>query len=110
MRSRFERLSKPELDFLLDNCNFTDEEQKIIKMASSGQSEIQIADNLNISVSGVSKKKKRIVGKINDFLEVAAELMTIYVDGKRVTKEELKNYEIKIEAVKKILAEKLTKR
>lgn len=109
MKSKFERLSKPELDFLIDNCNFSEEEQKIIKMASYGCSEIQIADNLNISVSGVSKKKKRIARKINDFLEVVEEMTTIYVNGKRVTKDELKNYEIKIESVKKILTDKLTK-
>ena len=36
-------------------------------------------------------------------------MTTIYVNGKRVTKEELKNNEIQIESVKKILSEKLTK-
>lgn len=35
--------------------------------------------------------------------------VTIYVNGKRVTKEELKNIEIRNEAVKRMLAEKLTK-
>lgn len=109
MRSKFERLSKPELDFLLDNCNFSKEEIIILNMANTGDSEIQIADKLNISVSGVSKKKKRITSKINDFLEVAEKVTTIYVNGKRVTKDELKNYEIQIEGVKKILSEKLTK-
>ncbi len=33
---------------------------------------------------------------------------TIYVNGKRVTKEELKNIEIKSETVKRIFAEKLS--
>lgn len=33
----------------------------------------------------------------------------IYVNGKRVTKEGLKNFEIKSADVKKILSEKLTK-
>lgn len=36
-------------------------------------------------------------------------MTTIYVNGKRVTKEEIKNIEIQSEAVKRILAEKLTK-
>lgn len=35
--------------------------------------------------------------------------VTIYVNGKRVTKEELKNIEIRNEAVKRMLAEKLAK-
>lgn len=110
MRSRFERLSKPELDFLTDNCNFTDEEIDLLTMATSGYSEIQIADKLNVSVSSVAKKKKRITRKIGSFLEVIEEVTTIYVNGKRVTKDELAKYEIKIENVKKILSDKLTKK
>lgn len=110
MRSRFERLSKPELDFLIDNCSFSKDEIIILNMASAGDSEIQIADKLNISVSGVSKKKRKIERKVNDFLEVVEEVTTIYVNGKRVTKDELKNYEIKIDSVKKILLDKLTKK
>lgn len=110
MRSKFERLSKPETDFLLDNCNFSNEEVIIIKMSSVGYSEIQIADKLNISLSSVAKSKSKILGKITNFLEVISEVTTIYVDGKRVTKDELKKHEIEIESVKKILAEKLTKK
>lgn len=109
MRSRLERLSKPELDFLFDNCNFSEEEIKIIKYTAIGKSEVQVADELKLSVSGVSKKKNRIIGKIKDYMEVAADMTTIYVDGKRVTKDELKNYEIQIESVKKIILGKLTK-
>lgn len=109
MRSKFERLSKPELDFLIDNCNFSEEEITLLRMANIGDSEIKIAEKLNISVHGVTKKKKRIMSKINDFLEVIVEVTTIYVNGKRVTKDELKNHEIQIENVKKILEDKLTK-
>lgn len=108
MRSKFERLSKPELDFLIDNCNFTEEENILFKMANAGYSEIQIADKMNISVSCVSKKKKRIINKIKNFLEVVEAVTTIYVNGKRVTKDELKNHEIQIDNVKKILTDKLT--
>ena len=109
MRSRFENLSKPELDFLIDNCNFSDDEIIIITMANTGYSEIQTAERLHISVSSVNKKKKRIMLKINNLMEVIEQVTTIYVNGKRVTKDELKNYEIQIESVKKILADKLTK-
>lgn len=109
MRSKFERLSKPELDFLLDNCNFSEEEQELLRFANIGYSEIQIAEKLSLSTSSVTKKKRQIVCKIKSFLEVASEMTTIYVDGKRVTKEELKNYEIQIDSVKKMLSEKLTK-
>lgn len=110
MRSRFERLSKPEVDFLIDNCNFSKDEIIILNMASIGDSEIQIADKMNISVSNVAKKKGKILIKIFGFLEVVEEVTTIYVNGKRVAKDEIKNYEIKIENVKKILSDKLTKK
>lgn len=110
MRSKFERLSKPELDFLIDNCNFSEEEIILLKFANTGENEIQIAEKMNISASSVTKKKKKIFAKIIDFLEVIEEVTTIYVNGKRVTKDELKNYEIKIESVKKILSDKLTKK
>lgn len=108
MRSKFERLSKPELDFLLDNCNFSEEECTLLRFANIGYSEVQIAEKLNVSTSSVTKKKKQIVCKIKSFLEVAEKMTTIYVDGKRVTREELGKYEIQIETVKKILSEKLT--
>lgn len=110
MRSKFERLSKPEIDFLIDNCNFSEEECILLKMANAGYSEIQIAEKMNVSISGISKKKQRIDCKIKSFLEVAVEMTTIYVNGKRVTKEELKKCEIKIENVKKVILEKLTKK
>lgn len=109
MRSKFERLSKPELDFLIDNCNFSKEEIIILNMASVGENEIQIADKMNISPSSVTKKKRKIMVKMIGFVEVMEDMTTIYVNGKRVAKDELKNYEIQIESVKKILADKLTK-
>ena len=109
MRSRFENLSKPELDFLIDNCNFSEDEIIIITMANTGYSEIQTAERLHISVSSVNKKKRQIMLKINNLMEVIDQVTTIYIKGERVTKEEMKNYEIQIESVKKILSDKLKK-
>lgn len=70
MRSTLERLSKPELEFLIDNCNFSDEEIIIIRMSNTGSSEVQTAERLNLSTSSICKKKKKIMSKINNFLEV----------------------------------------
>ena len=109
MRLGFNKLSKPEVDFLLDNCNFSQTEIILLKMASAGASDIQMAEKLNLSLSSITKKKKIVFRKIIDFLEVFENMTTIYVNGQRVTKDDLKNNEIKIESVKKILAEKLTK-
>lgn len=109
MRSNFNKLSKPEVEFLTDNCSFSKEESIILNMASSGNSNIQIAERLNLSVSGVEKKKRKVRDKILEFLEVADDMTTIYVGDKRVAKEELKEIEIRIPKVKQILSEKLTK-
>lgn len=110
MKSNVERLSKPELEFLIDNCNFSNEERIILNMTSAGETEIRIAEKMSLSVSSITKKKKNIFSKIIVFVEGLEEVTTIYVNGKRVTKDELKNYEIQIERVKKILLEKLTKK
>lgn len=110
MGSRLERLSKPELEFLIENCNFSKDEIIILNMASTGESEIQIAGKMSLSLSSITKRKRKILEKIIEFVEGMEELTTIYVNGKRVTKDELKNYELKIDSVKKILADKLTKK
>lgn len=108
MQTNFKRLGKLELDFLKDNCIFSEEEVKILELSVERKSDQQIADKLLISIPTVTKKKKVIKTKILDFLEVSKLVTTIYVNGKRVTKEELKEYEIEIEAVKQIIADKLT--
>lgn len=110
MQTNFRRLSKPELDFLKDNCIFSEEEMKILELSICGKSDQQIADKVLMSKSTVTKKKKAIKRKILDYLEVSALVTTVYVNGKRVTKEELKDYEIQIEAVKQIIIDKLTSR
>lgn len=109
MKSKLERFSKPELDFFIDNCNFSKDEIIILNMVSTGNSEVQIAREMNFSESSVTKKKRQIIKKMTDFVEELEGMTTIYVNGKRVTKDELRKFEINIETVKKILSEKLTK-
>lgn len=108
MQTHLKRLNKPELDFLKDNCIFSEEEIKILELSIAEKSDQQIADKLSMSKSTVIKKKKTIKNKIIDFLEVSKLVTTIYINGNRVTKEEIKDYEIQIEAVKQIIADKLT--
>jgi hypothetical protein len=47
--------------------------------------------------------------KINRFVKELESVTVIYINGKPVSKNEIGNYEINIESVKRILAEKLTK-
>ena len=69
MRTHFNRLSKPELEFLKDNCNFSDEEILLLNLAARDFSDTQMADRLGVSNSTITKMKKRIKLKIIDFLE-----------------------------------------
>lgn len=108
MRTYFERLSRPELDFLIDNCIFSKEEIKILEMILDDKSDQQIADCLKVSTSFITKKKNKIKTKIFDFLEVSDFVTVIYVNGEKVTKDNLKNFEIQIDAVKGIIKDKLT--
>lgn len=103
-------LTKPELDFLIDNCNFSKDECILITKASAGKSDMEIADSLSVSTSTITKRKRVIYEKIKRFLEGMEDMTTIYVNGKRVTREELSRMEIKIEAVKRMIAEKLTEK
>lgn len=104
MRSKFKRLCKPEVEFLIENCNFSKDESVLLRMASAGNSDIQIAEKLNISVSSVTKKKRWISMKILDFLQVSENFPNVYVTGSPILKEDLQS---NIEKIKNILFEKL---
>lgn len=110
MKSILKRFSKPELDFFIENCAFTEDEIALLNLVIKEKSELEIAAIMNISASSVTKRKRKAFDKMKNFVEGLENMTTIYVNGKRVTKDELKNYEIKIENVKKILSDKLTKK
>lgn len=108
MQTHFNRLSKPELEYLKNNCSFSEEEYILLSMSARNFSDIQIALQLNISISSVRFKKKKIKTKIFDFLEVS-EFMTIaYINGKEISPDEIKKMELKNEQIKKIIQGKLT--
>jgi hypothetical protein len=109
MRTYFHRLSKSQLDFILENCNISEDESILLNMASSRCSDIQIAEKLNVSTSCVTKRKSKMMSKILDFLE-DDNMVTVYINGKPVTKEEMKEYGIQIDSVKKTIVGKLTKK
>lgn len=107
MRSVFTRLSKPELDFLTDNINFNDIELEILSLSAKGYTEIQVGERVGLSSSMINKRRNSVKRKIKDFLEVAENMTTLYVNGKRVSKEQISKMEIKVDEVKRIIAEKL---
>ncbi len=57
--------TKPELDRLVANCNFTDTELQYFLLKSKDKSIVQISFEMNISEQQVSKLARRVKNKIN---------------------------------------------
>lgn len=59
--------TKPELDYILENANFTEEQERIFKMLTGRfgrQSIVNIAYKMNMSESTVKRRIKQIKSKI----------------------------------------------
>lgn len=59
--------TKPELNYILENANFTEEQEKIFKMLTSKygrQSIVYISMNMNMSESTVKRRIQQIKKKI----------------------------------------------
>ena len=59
--------TKPELNYILENANFTEEQEKIFNMLTSKygrQSIVYISMNMNMSESTVKRRIKQIKKKI----------------------------------------------
>lgn len=56
--------TKPEIDYLLKNCNFTKQEESLFKLRASGISLDLIADDMNISRDWVGKLSQKVNRKI----------------------------------------------
>ena len=60
---KFSELTKPELDKILENANFTEEEQEIFKLLMAGRSLEEIAQRLMLSKATISRRVKSIKSK-----------------------------------------------
>ena len=56
--------TKPELDYLRENCNFVGVETELFELRSKGVPLEEIAEKLNMSVDGIKKVSKRVNKKI----------------------------------------------
>lgn len=56
--------TKPELDYFREQCNFTPDELEYFNLRSSGMSNVQIALEMNVSESKVSKLARKVKSKI----------------------------------------------
>lgn len=61
---RFSKLTKPELDYFLENVNFTEEEEKIFRMLSKGKSRSQVGLEISVSDSTIDRRIRDIKCKI----------------------------------------------
>lgn len=109
MQTYFHRLNRSELEFLKDNVNLTADEILLLDMAHKRMSDVQMSFKLNVCTSTITKRKRILSDKINRFVKELENVTVIYINGKPVNRNEIEKYEINIESVKRILAEKLTK-
>lgn len=61
---KLSKLTKPELDAIINNANFTEEESVIFRLASQGKTLEEIAYKLSLSKSTVSRRMREIKVKI----------------------------------------------
>lgn len=62
------RFTKPELDFLRENCNFVNREIEVFEQRAKGVPLEEIAENINVSVDAVRKTSQKINKKIKRVL------------------------------------------
>ena len=60
---KFSELTKPELDEIIKNANFTEEELRIFKLLSQGRSITEIAMQLSVCDRTVNRKINKIKKK-----------------------------------------------
>lgn len=61
---KFSELTKPELDKITENANFTEEEQEIFKLLVVDKSLEEIAQRLLLSKATISRRVKNIKSKV----------------------------------------------
>ena len=57
--------TKPELEYFVENCNFTESEHKYFMLKSKDASNVKIAMEMNVSEQQVSVLSKRVRVKID---------------------------------------------
>lgn len=62
---RFSELTRPELESIIENANFTEEELIVFKMLTKGKTITEIAQKTNACNRTVSRRIKNIKSKIH---------------------------------------------
>ena len=86
---KFSELTKPELDKITENANFTEEEQEIFKLLVADKSLEEIAQRLLLSKATISRR----VQKIKSTAERSENMTTVHIWEKvTLTVEETAEY------------------
>ena len=56
--------TRPELDYFRELCNFTESEREYFELRAKGKSNVQIAMEMNVSESQVSKLARKVKSKM----------------------------------------------
>lgn len=83
---KLSKLTKPELEEIFRNANFTEEEEKVFKMLSCGKTITETAQKINVCDRTVNRISKKVYEKINR-LEV--KMVRVTQDGKDVDIEDV---------------------
>lgn len=62
---KLSKLTKPELDEIRKNANFTEEEEKVFNMLSVGKTITEIAEKICVCDRTVNRISKKVYEKIN---------------------------------------------
>ena len=60
----FREFTKPEIDYFIENCNFTEDELKYLLLRCKGKTNVEISLEMTVSEAQVSKLAKRVKNKI----------------------------------------------
>lgn len=71
---KFSRMIKPELEMIIENANFSDEELEIFRLLSRDTSIIEIANRVGMSERTVYRKQKKIYDKYRKVCEMHEEM------------------------------------
>ena len=60
--------TKPELEYLLNNCNFVNDEIRVFELRSQGIGLEEIAERLNLTYNGAKRISRKVTNKIGRVL------------------------------------------
>lgn len=62
---KLSKLTKPELDAIINNANFTEEEIEVFKLLARGKTITEIAQQVSVCNRTVNRRIKKIKSKIS---------------------------------------------